>query len=484
MIYNPNVRKAMVLMYDKHKGQVDKAGYPYVFHPLHVAEQMKDENTTIAALLHDVVEDTDTTFEDLRNYGISEDVIEALKLLTHNDNEDYYEYVRKIAYNPIARKVKIKDLEHNMDLTRLNKIEPHDLERLAKYRSCHDFLMSIDKEYDNRNARKAEMSKINFNEGYKIKDGMFGLAIADAVGVPAEFKSRDILKKRPITDMVGYGTHSQPPGTWSDDSSMAIATMDSINEWGTIDYDDIMKKFAEWVDESKYTATGDFFDIGITTSNAISRYKRGVAPTDCGDKGVNSNGNGSLMRILPVVLYSYYNDLSNVEEIELINSVSSLTHAHSISCLGCKIFSDLIKKILDGKNVDEAYHSLNYDDYAGYYDKPALDYYKRVFDGSLATESESRIRSSGFVVDTLEASIWANLTSNNYEEAVLKAVNLGNDTDTVGAVTGAIAGIAYGYDNIPKKWRKNLNSKEFLESVCNSFEKQLDNKKGNKSIYK
>ena len=331
MIYNSNVRNAMVLMYDKHKGQVDKAGYPYAFHPLHVAEQMNDENTTIAALLHDVVEDTDTTFEDLRNYGISEEVIAALKLLTHNDKEDYYEYVRKIAYNPIARKVKIKDLEHNMDLTRLNKIEPYDLERLSKYRACHDFLLSIEKEYDNRNTRSAEMSKINFKDGYKIKDGMFGLAIADAVGVPAEFKSRESLKRRPITDMVGYGTHSQPPGTWSDDSSMAIATMDSINECGTIDYDDIMKKYVEWVDESKYTATGDFFDIGITTSSAILRYKRGASPVNCGEKGVNSNGNGSLMRILPVVLYSYYNNLSNEEDSFPGSSISSTNITFSLS---------------------------------------------------------------------------------------------------------------------------------------------------------
>ena len=321
--------------------------------------------------------------------------------------------------------------------------------------------------------RRDEMRKINFNEGYKIKDGMFGLAIADAIGVPVEFKSRDVLKKTPITDMVGYGTHSQPPGTWSDDSSMAIATMDSINERGSVDYDDIMTKFTEWVDESKYTATGDFFDIGITTSNAISRYKRGVSPNDCGEKGINSNGNGSLMRILPIVLYSYYNKLSNDDEHELINGVSSLTHAHPMSCLGCKIYSDLLKRILDGKNIKEAYDSLNYDDYVKYYDKLALNYYERVFDGSLSTVDENDIKSSGFVVDTLEASIWSNLNSSNYEEAVLKSINLGNDTDTIGAVTGSIAGIYYGYDNIPQKWRNNLNNKEYLDYVCNKFEQNL-----------
>lgn len=150
MIYNSNVKNAIKLMFEKHKDQVDKAGYPYVFHPFHVAEQMKDEDTTIAALLHDVVEDTDTTFDDLREYGVSEKIIEALKLLTHNSNVDYYEYVRRISNNPIARKVKIKDLEHNMDLSRLDKIEASDLERLYKYKSCYEFLTSIDKEYDEK----------------------------------------------------------------------------------------------------------------------------------------------------------------------------------------------------------------------------------------------------------------------------------------------------------------------------------------------
>ena len=484
MIYNSNVKNAMKLMYEKHKGQVDKAGYPYVFHPLHVAEQMDDEKTIITALLHDVVEDTNTTFKDLKDYGIADDVIEALKLLTHNPNDDYFEYVRKISKNPIARKVKIKDLEHNMDLSRLDKIDTVDLERLYKYKSCHNFLVKIEKNLESAYDRQNEMKKIDFGNGKKVKDGMFGLAIADAIGVPAEFKPRSVLKRNPITDMIGYGTHSQPPGTWSDDSSMAIATMDSINECGNINYDDIMKKFSEWMDDSKYTATGDFFDIGITTSNAIRRYKKGVPSIECGDTGINTNGNGSLMRILPIVLYSYYNKLSNEEEIELINNASALTHAHPISCLGCKIYSDLIKGILDGKDIYEAYNSLKAENYIGYYDKSTIDYYNRIFDGSLSVVGENDIHSSGFVVDTLEASIWSNLNAGNYEDAVLKAVNLGNDTDTVGAVTGSIAGILYGYDNIPEKWRNNLKSKEFLESVCKSFEQRLDNNLNNKRVYK
>ena len=126
MIYTELTKKAINLMFKKHKDQVDKSGLPYVFHPFHIAEQMKDENTTIVALLHDIVEDTDTTFEDLKEMGFNDKVIDALKLMTHNKDEDYFKYVEKIGKNPIARKVKIKDLEHNMDTSRLNVVTKKD----------------------------------------------------------------------------------------------------------------------------------------------------------------------------------------------------------------------------------------------------------------------------------------------------------------------------------------------------------------------
>lgn len=145
MIYTEMTKKAMRLMFEKHKDQYDKSGIPYVFHPFHVAEQMDDENTTIVALLHDIVEDTDTTFEDLKELGFSDEVIDALRLMTHDKNIDYYEYVENISKNPIARKVKIKDLEHNMDTTRLEVVEDKDIKRLQKYKKCHNFLTGIKK---------------------------------------------------------------------------------------------------------------------------------------------------------------------------------------------------------------------------------------------------------------------------------------------------------------------------------------------------
>lgn len=143
MIYTSMTKKAIKLIFEKHKGQVDRAGIPYVNHPLHVAEQMQDENTTIVALLHDVVEDTDTTFAELEEMGFNEEIISALKLLTHDKNVDYFEYVQEVGKNEIARKVKLKDLEHNMDLTRLDNVTNEDLLRVEKYVKSYNYLNSL-----------------------------------------------------------------------------------------------------------------------------------------------------------------------------------------------------------------------------------------------------------------------------------------------------------------------------------------------------
>jgi len=143
MIYTAMTKKAIKLMYEAHKNQVDKAGMPYVLHPLHVAEEMEDETRTIVALLHDVVEDSDITFEKLSELGFSNTVIESLKLLTHDDNIDYFDYIQKIGTNPISMSVKLADLRHNSDLSRLDKITNEDILRVEKYKKCINYLEKI-----------------------------------------------------------------------------------------------------------------------------------------------------------------------------------------------------------------------------------------------------------------------------------------------------------------------------------------------------
>ena len=136
MIYTDETKKALKLCYDAHKGQVDKSGLPYVFHPFHVAEQMTDEATTIVALLHDVVEDTDYTLEDLAAEGFGKDLLEAVALMTHEDDVPYLDYVAKLKDNPIARAVKLADLAHNSDLSRIGEVDEETRERLEKYQKA------------------------------------------------------------------------------------------------------------------------------------------------------------------------------------------------------------------------------------------------------------------------------------------------------------------------------------------------------------
>ena len=136
MIYTDKTKKAMKLCYEAHKDQVDKSGLPYVFHPFHVAEQMTDEATTIVALLHDVVEDTDYTLEDLAAEGFGKDILEAVALMTHEDDVPYLDYVAKLKDNPIARAVKLADLAHNSDLSRIGEVDDETRERLEKYKKA------------------------------------------------------------------------------------------------------------------------------------------------------------------------------------------------------------------------------------------------------------------------------------------------------------------------------------------------------------
>ena len=468
MIYTEKTKKAMEIMYRQHANQFDKAGVPYVFHPWHVAESQTDETRTIVALLHDVIEDTNMSLEDLRKEGFSEEVLEALKLLSHDWSIDYFDYVKRLAENPIALDVKLADLKHNSDLTRLNEIKQEDLERKSRYDKCIEYL-----ELKKKMNEKKETKK---DDNY-IEAAIEGFVLSDALGVPVEFSSKQQMKSHPLTDMIEFGTHHQPIGTWSDDSSMMLGTLVSLNEKHKIDYEDIMSRYSDWINNANYTATDVVFDYGGTTIRAVSNYDRGIRPSiECGDKGVNSNGNGSLMRTLPIALYLANSTYTEEEKTKIINDYSSMTHAHEISKLGCKIYSDYIEGLL--KNDMDKNKALDYVktiDYHKYYTDEAINEYKRIIDGSIKDAVEEDIRGSGYVVHTLEASIWAVMNSNGYKEAVLKAINLGEDTDTVGAVTGSLAGMVYGKEDIPEDWLNQVKKIDWIKEEINKFDSFIKN---------
>lgn len=186
-------------------------------------------------------------------------------------------------------------------------------------------------------------------------------------------------------------------------------------------------------------------------------------------RGINENGNGSLMRILPFVYYLKFSDLSEEEKTTLINQASSLTHAHEISQLGCKIYSDYLTLLLDGVDKVKALESLKNIDYNKYYTSESINIYKRILKEDLKRLSIDQIKSTGYIVDSLEASLWCTVNNDTYENAVITAVNLGNDTDTIGAITGSLNGVIYGENNIPERWKNKLKKKDYIEELSDQF---------------
>ena len=314
----------------------------------------------------------------------------------------------------------------------------------------------------------------------KIYNTLYGAIVGDALGVPVEFKDRDYLKHKPVKDMFGYGTYGLPKGSWSDDSSMMLCLADSIGTLKGIDYDDIMKRFASWLFHHKYTPDHKTFDCGRTCSKAICNFKDGIPAIDCGCRGEKDNGNGSLMRIAPLPFYIFqlYGDyaMANEEAFELIHNISGLTHAHKISLIGCDIYCSVMIEILKGRDKEHILRCAlpNIGSYTGHhpdYNK-ALSAYDRITHQSFKNLQEKEIKSSGYVVDTLEAALWCFLNSKNYADCVLKAVNLGYDTDTVACVAGSIAGLYYG--NIPDKWISELRNKKLINKVLGKFTQHIE----------
>ncbi len=312
----------------------------------------------------------------------------------------------------------------------------------------------------------------------KIYDGLMGFIVGDAMGVPTEFCMREKLFEKPVTEMIGFGSHPVPKGSWSDDTSMTLALVDSINNKKCIDYDDIMNNFTLWVTEAKYTPSKYVFDIGKTCLRAIRNYKDNKDAINCGLTDIDSNGNGSLMRILPLVYYIYYNKIDSEDEIiKLVNNISSLTHGHEISKLGCYIYTKYVLYILNGLDANKAYELIKELDYSSY-SNDSINVYKRILNDDISKYDINDISSSGYIVDTLEATLWLVLNTNSYKKAIIGAINLGNDTDTIAAITGSIAGLIYGFNSIPELWLEDLQRKDYIYELLNEFESILcDSKK-------
>lgn len=328
---------------------------------------------------------------------------------------------------------------------------------------------------------------------------LLGVAIGDALGVPVEFESREYLDENPVTDMIGYGTYNKPAGTWSDDTALTLALADSLAQ-GSLDYYDIMTRFASWLQQGTYTTDGVVFDVGNATRAAIERSASGTEPLLCGGSSDRDNGNGSLMRILPLFFYlkANYGSALKEESVEIIHDVSALTHAHPRSKVACVIYCAVAEKLCEGFESGDAiasalHHVIKHHENEEFYAKE-LKHFKCVslLDDSPHIEEQTErfaalpraeVASSGYVIHTLDAALWCLLNYPSFEEAVLAAVNLGEDTDTTAAVLGGLAGIRSVQANqspkesdavIPKKWIQGLTNLPLFTDISTRFVESLN----------
>jgi len=289
-----------------------------------------------------------------------------------------------------------------------------------------------------------------------IKSVLFGIAVGDALGVPVEFENRRVRLNNPVTDMIGYGTYNLPPGTFSDDSSLTFCLAEALTSG--FDLNTIGQNFVKWLYKNYWTPRGNVFDVGIATRQAIDRLAKGVRPDLAGGFDVSSNGNGSLMRISPLLFYLLDKPIN--ERYEMTKQVSSITHGHIRSVIACFYYLEFARQLFEHKDKFEIYTNLQ-TEITTHLTSLSIDpievaLFDRLLKQNIHELTEDNIFSSGYVLHTLEASIWCLLTTDNYKDAVLKAVNLGEDTDTTGAVTGGLAGLLYGFENIPSNWVKQI----------------------------
>lgn len=318
-----------------------------------------------------------------------------------------------------------------------------------------------------------------FKEMSKVRAGIYGLCVADALGVPAESRTREDLRRNPITGMVGGGLHQQPAGYWSDDSSMTLCLAKSIGEVGYYHTHDIMARFDDWCRNGAYTPGGKKFDIGNSCACAIDRYRKGCTPALCGDNKMHQNGNGSLMRILPMayVLYKMYGkDITKHKKaMEDIHKISGLTHRHPLAQSACGIYLAIAVRLLDGYELKAAIREgihVALDWYGSHWKfGVVLDYWEKISDpDDLASLPNEIIYSGGYVVETMETVLWSLMNTDNYRDCVLTCVNMGYDADSTAAIAGGLAGLYYGYDSIPKDWIDALVNKELIDDCIKGLE--------------
>ncbi|MCK9151671.1 ADP-ribosylglycohydrolase family protein [Methanobacterium alcaliphilum] len=298
---------------------------------------------------------------------------------------------------------------------------------------------------------------------FEIEDGyygaMLGLAVGDALGAPVEFKDPGTFKR--VENFQSGGPHNLNKGEWTDDTSMALALAESLSKCQGFNPQDQMYRYCRWYDKGCLSIKGYCFDIGNTTREALETYKTTQNPYS-GPFHEMSAGNGSLMRMAPIPLFYF----SSAEDALRYADLSSrTTHQHPLVLETCQYFTGLILGALMGVDKEELL-SPSYCPIPSYWEEhPMRVELKEVADGSFKEKNPPEIRGSGYVINSLEAALWAFYNSDNFKDGCLLAVNLGEDADTTGAIYGQLAGAHYGKSGIPDKWLNNLAAKELITTT-------------------
>ena len=291
----------------------------------------------------------------------------------------------------------------------------------------------------------------------RYRGTLLGLAVGDALGTTLEFKLPGTFT--PITDMVGGGPFHLKAGQWTDDTSMALCLAESLIECRGFDPVDQLTRYCRWYREGYLSSTGVCFDIGGTTCGALERFEQTHEPF-CGSTDPGRAGNGSIMRLAPVALF--YVQCPR-EAIEKAGESSRATHGAQEAIDGCRYLAALLVGALRGVSKVELV-SDHFSPVRGLWEKaPLSPKIAAIASGSFKCKNPPAIRGTGFVVDCLEAALWAFHRSNSFGEGALLAVNLGDDADSTGAVYGQLAGAYYGESGIPKSWRSKLAQRALIE---------------------
>jgi ADP-ribosyl-[dinitrogen reductase] hydrolase len=296
----------------------------------------------------------------------------------------------------------------------------------------------------------------------RIRGGLYGLLIGDAVGVPYEFYHPSELPPREHLDMTppaGFDrSHRRiAPGTWSDDGALALCLLESLLEAGGLHLADLARRFARWEEDGHLAVDQVVFDIGIQTRAAIARNREGVDPATSGPSGLSDNGNGSLMRVLPLALWHQGSD---EELVQLAQAQSLVTHGHPVSQVCCALYVLVARHLLEGAAMADAWTQAERKIVAMRFPSEPMARAAEF----VMTFASRRPKGSGFVVDSLWSAKYAT-GGESFEEVVKNAIALGHDTDTTACLAGGLAGIHFGFEGIPLRWREALRGRELMAEL-------------------